>query len=346
MSDALLSKTVQTGYGRETTNGTMAAAAAGISNLNKAYIVPNQEIIETLKQTGVTVPSTLEFKAGKQDPDFAPESTLHAPLFGHMASLMTQNVAESGAGPFIQTVTADMTAGKEVVLGGSDESVTVKQMLGQTGSLDINGLGGIVKQIDVTIPPDGVAKVTYQMLFLSYAMDDDASSDDFTLVASADEILATDLKYALDGAALYSEELTISFIADIVAKRYAGFNDRFPFKFVLNGWRCEGRFTKPYVAAVDSLAKDYYVNGGETSIPAGESYNNMNLVVHPASLAYGAALDTEGQIRLQANIILNTAIPAGDDELKEEVTFTGAYNETDEVFDIQQATLASEAWAA
>ena len=184
-------------------------------------------------------------------------------------------------------------------------------------------------------------------MFLSYDQEDDASSDDFTLAASGIELLATDLKYALDTVALHSEELSISLIADVAVKRYAGFNDRFPYKFVYTGWRTEGRFTRPIPVASDSLSKDYLVDGGETSIPAGEHYNNLNLVIHPAGLAYDGAVSSDGEIRIETNIILDTAIPGGEDEIKEEVSFKGAYDEdgANPLFEVKQGTLLTQPWA-
>ena len=351
MSDVILGREVQLGYADETTIGTRGAnVISGIPNLNNSIPVPGQEIIQEQKGTGLTVPSDVEHKAGVRNPAQTIESTLFAPLAGHLAAALTQNVTESGAGPYDQEVTPNPTVGKAIYYGESNvRGISVVGLTGQTGSRNVAGLGGLTRQIDFTFGEAGLARISAQMLFHAYddADDGSAGTGSFDLPDPATELLVHDFKYALDTAALYADEVSVSLIAEYVVKRYGGMNDTLPYKFILNGFRVEGRFTRPVLTAVDTLTRDYINDGGENVEAGSDFYNNMSLVIHPAALAYNAALDAEGQLRIECNIVLDDAPLNFDDELQEEVTFHGVQDQDgNDLFKINQATATAQTWAA
>lgn len=349
MGDSLIGKATKWGIGLETTAGTDVDPTAGISNYNKATITPGQDWIEDPKGTGKPVLTTDEIYDGNLNPTFSPEMTMTYPLLGELFYMLTQEGAETGAGPYIQTLQPATTTGKELALGdtiGANQlSCSIKETSGQSGSRDVRAGGGIVNRIDITFPETGLIKVTPSFMFLTYD-DGVASGGTYTLPGQSSEFMTRDFHYKLgDGtpAALYSKELSLSFIADVVIQHYAGFNTANaggPFKFTYNGWSLEGSFSKPIIAGTDTLLKDFLIEGGDTG-------KDQLLYIYKSSLTdYDEAASSmaDGEIRFTLNIKFDDITKNLDDETREDVTFKGAHDGTNNIFMLEQVTTASQTW--
>jgi hypothetical protein len=350
MADNIITRLSQWGVSsKETTNGTAIDAAIGVPVLNNAAFDPGQEFVEDRKATGKTVIGTGEIVSNTVNPSWAPETTMFFPEFGEWVALLCQKAVESGVGPYVQTIEPDQSNGKDLVYGSAgaleNYAITLWQKIGQTTNRDIAMAGAIVSRIDVTIPESGRVTVTPHFMALGYDDGDDASGGTFTLPATTIEKMSRDFVFKLgDGtpASLHSREVSFSLIADVVTRRYGGLNDAFPYKFLYNGWSLEGSFSKPVLATTDTLAKDFFVEGGDTGL-------DQLFYVYSKTMAdysEAAASLSNGEMRFTFNIKIDTVTLGGDDETIEEVTFKGVEDGTNNIFKFEQCTTASQAWAS
>ena len=349
MGNALIGKLAQWALGWEvTTVGLECEPSIGIPNLNKTPIDPGQEWIETQKQTGTPMLRTIENVAGPINPTWAPETTFHIPTFGHMMAALCHKASEAAG--YIQTIEPHATSGKTVYYGESltgnpAYSACVKCKYGDSGN-DIAAMGGVLSRIDVTIPETGHVRVTPHFMFMDYIANDTAAGT-FTLPATSLEKLSKDFVFKLGDstpAALYAKEITFSMIADVVVHRYGGLGATtapglLPYRFVYNGWSLEGSFTKPVVAATDTIATDFLVNGGETGA-------DQLFYVYSRTLSdYNDATVTNEECRFTFNIKVDQSVMGFDDETIETVTFKGIHDGTNNIFKYEQGTTASQTWA-
>lgn len=345
MSTSLIGALGQWGWASETTVGTAADATIGIPNIGNKPLEPNQEYIEDFHGTGKPVLTTSDVLRDVLGPQFAPETAFFHPQFGEWLALLTQNVSESGAGPYVQAIEPSLTTGYKVVNGSAgaagNRSGTIQQKLGQTTSRDVTIAGCVVSRIDVTIPQTGRVSVTPTFMALGYDDADDASGGTFTLPGTTIEKMATDFVYKIGDstpASLYSRELSMSFIADIIPLWYAGNNGVLPYGFLYKGWSLEGSFTKPILAAADTLSKDFVIAGT----------NDQLLYVYSTTLtdySETAATFSDGEVRFTLNVKLDTALPDLADDQVETVNFKGIEDGTNNIFLFEQATTATQAWA-
>jgi hypothetical protein len=264
-------------------------------------------------------------------------------------ALLCQKCTESGTGPYGYTIAPDINYGKKVYFGdtGALENYTgtIWEKAGQTTSRDITMSGVVVKQIDVTIPETGRVSVTPTFWGLKYDNDADGSGGTFTLPTVATEVMARDLefKFGPTPVALYSKEISFSLVADIQVRRYGGLNDEFPYAFIYNGWSLEnGSFTQPILAGSDTISEDYFVGGGDTAL-------DTRLFIYSKSMAtYDEAIASmaNGEMRFSFNIKVDQAIPSGDDELVEAISFKGLDDLGYDIFKYELVTTAQQSWGS
>ncbi len=344
MADGLIGKLCKHGIAWETgTVGAGTVPTVGLPNFNKTDIAPNQTFVEDEKAVGLTVPTTQEVKDDTLDPEWSPETACWHPWLGAFLFLLTQNASESGA--YIQSVEPDTAVGKVINYGDTIatnlRTVAVKELHGQSGSRNIVAGGGVVSRVDVNFGTAGIVKVTPTFKFMTYDVDQD-STGVFTHSGVTDEKRVRDWHYKLGDSPvpLYSKELTLNFIADVQPQRYGGLNDRFPYRWVYNGWTLEGKFFKPVVAGTDSQAKDFWVKGGEAAA------RDQLLYVYTSSIGdYNDTLDADGDMRFTLNIEPRDIDRVKDNELLEQVPFVGKQDGTNNIWLYEQFTTGSQAWA-
>jgi hypothetical protein len=349
MSDTLLKRLARWGWaGPETTIGTAIASTIGIPVLNDTAIAPGQEFVEERKATGRTTLSITEVKDDVINPTFTCDTTLFYPQFGEWVALLCQSVTESGTGPYGYAITPDVSNGKSVFYGdtGALENYTgtLWQLLGQTTSRDVVMSGVVVSQIDVTIPESGRVSVTPTFMGLKYDDDSDGSGGVYTLPGTGVEIMARDLVAKMGGgpSALYSREISFSLVGDWVARRYGGQNDAYPYKLICNGWSLTGSLSKPILAATDTLSEDHLIGGGDSGL-------DQRLFIYSKTMTdYDELIGTmsNGEMRFTLNIKLDEAVPGGDDELVENVTFKGLDDLTNGIFKYELVTTAQQSWGS
>jgi hypothetical protein len=339
-----------------TTVGNGDLSEVGIPNLNRAEITSGQTYIEDRKMTGAPVLSASEIIDDMLDPRWAPETTMFHPQFGAFVKMLTQSSSESGSGPYVQAIEPNLLIGHEVTHGaataGTSVSCAAWQLVGQSTSRDVQGKGGIVERIDVVIPETGRVTVTPTIRFFDY---DNAvngtpgTTEDYRLPAKSIEKMARDFVYKIGDStpsALYSKEMRFSLIADLVPHRYGGVGassapGALPFRYVYNGFRLEGSFSKPLLATTDTLSKDFFIQSGETGL-------DQLLYVYSRTMTdynEAAASLSDGEMRFTFNIKIDDVTLGFDDETIENVTFKGVYDDTNNIFKVEQCTAASQAWA-
>jgi len=349
MADSIISRQVIHGIAIEATSvGTETEPTIGLPNLNKAFIQPGQAWVEDAKQTGLTVPTTTELISDAMDPTFSPETTMFFPEFGALMQSLCQESTESGSGPYVQEIQPDTTDGKMVTFGETittenPTTFTIKEIFGGAGGTDVFMNGAIVSRIDVTIPETGLVRVTPTFMGLGYD-DGDTAAGSTTLPASTLEKMGRDFVFELGDspAALHSKEISMSFIANIVPKRYGGLNGVFPIRYIYNGWSLEGSITKPVVSGTDTMAKDFLIGGGDTG-------EDQLLFIYSTTMTgedEAAASMANGEMRFTLNVKFNDAVMGGDDELIETISFTGVQDGTNNIFMFEQCTTAAQAWAS
>lgn len=344
-------------FGREVTIGTILtnAALTQFPNLNRAKITPGQNWIEDAKATGYTVPTIGEIIADDVNPAWNPETSLWIPEMGYWVALLTQNwTTESGAGPFIQSVQPDINDGKGITYGESAPGLCVKEVYDHDVSAnerDIAVGGGIIDKIDISIGQTGRVRVTLNCRFMTIDDENDGrTSTTFSFYSGADgtEVLARNVKYHIkpnggSAAPLYSEEFNCSLMADVVAKRYGGYNGYNVYKWVYNGWSMECTFKKPIVDNTEKILNQGILEGGDDT-------NQYEVYVYHGDLATydeSSGSWSAGEFRLSLKGAVKKSDDEDDDEAKESITLTGAMSSdgSDHVFQWEQASSGSQGWA-
>lgn len=347
MSDGIVGRMTKHGIGFEAvTVGALATITDGVPNFNKMDIVTGQTFIEDDKSRGATVDYAADEIDDTLEPGWAPESSAWHPWLGSFLFLNTMNASEAGAGPYTQTMEPDVSNGKKIDFGSTiatnNRTVSVKEVAGQTGSRNIHARGGICERVDITFGEKGRIKVTPAFKFMLFDDAGDATGT-FTQPLASVEQMVRDWRYKLgDGtpAALYSKEITLSFIAEIDSNWYAGFNDRYPFRFVYKSWRLEGAFMKPLIAGTDTQAKTHWHEGGDSA-------SDQLLYLYTDSLAdYSSAMAADGDMRFTLNIRPTEIVKEKDGETIERVNFKGVNDGTNNIWKFEQTTTAAQAWAS
>jgi hypothetical protein len=330
------------GWASETTVNTAVNAALGIPNTGKVPIESGQEFAEEKKTTGKTVLTTTDVQRTIKKPTWSGATTMFHPQFGEWMSLLTQNVSESGAGPYVQEIEPDQSNAygvTAITAAAGNRAGTLWQKAGQSSSRDVNATGCIVSKIDVRIPETGLVEVTPTMMALGYGDAVDASSGTYTLPTTTSEKLASDFVFKIgDGTpnALYTREVSLSFEAQVIPRWYGSV---FPYMYHIAGWTVSGSFTKPIVAATDTLSKSHFV---------GSSLDQLLYIYSATMTDYdeAAASLADGEMRFTLNIKLDKALPDFGDDSVESIDFKGIDDGTNAIWKAEQCTTASQTWAS
>ena len=356
MAIALLGRHLKHGIALEATSvGTESAPTKGLVNFNKAVIIPGQQWDDAQRQNGYTCRSTTEYRDGRVAPTFSVESAMMTPaaaepqFMAYLGALTGHDgVTQTGAGPFIQTIISrDTNTGYSVSYGdtitaGDPISFCIKESAGAGAGEDSFIAGCVPNRIDLTFPSDGFVRMTVGFMSLLYN-DSDTIDGTTTLPAASLQLRSQDFKYKYgDGtpAALYSEELTLSFIADMIPKYYGGWNDAYPFKLLFNGWSTEGTFKKPWVSGASSMAKEHWFGGGDSG-------NHFPLYIYNTT-DYSDNPDANGELWIKVNVrVKEDPGKELDNETTESVSFEGVYDSTtsQKLWTVLQGTTSSQTWA-
>jgi hypothetical protein len=342
MSSALGGDLVQWGWASETTVNTAANATLGIPNNGKVPIESGQEFAEEKKTTGKTVPTTTDVQRTVKKPTWSGATNMFHPQFGEWLSLLTQSVSESGSGPYVQAIEPDQSNAYKVIAttgAAGNRGGTFWQSAGQSTSRDVNLTGCIVSKVDVRIPETGLVEVTPSFMALGYGDAVDASSGTYTLPTTTIEKLASDFVFKIgDGtpAALYTREMSLSFEAQVKPLWYGSV---FPYAYHISGWTVTGSFTKPMVAATDTLSKSHFV---------GSSLDQLLYIYSATMTDYdeAAASLSDGEMRFTLNVKLDKALPDFGDDSVESIDFKGLDDGTNSIWKVEQCTTSSQTWAS
>jgi len=340
------------GYALEATVGTPVDPTAGLPVVNKTNIKANPTWITTPKASGRTVPVLEELKIGEHAPGWAPQLTATYPEIGLWQALCVQAVAETGAGPYVQTISIPTTASRRVTNGTArstvEQSVTLWEAIGQTTNRDISMAGAIVKELEINFPETGEVTVTPTFMSFGYDNDDDGSGGVYTLPSTTVGLMTSDFlcKVGDTPAALYSKEWNIKLVGNWTAKRYGGWNDLYPFIMVCDKWTVEATFSKPILAAANRMAEDYVVDGGGVG-------KDFLLYIYSKSLTdYSEATTTwsNGEMRWTLNLQIDEPDMDYTDEAVEMITAhgvaDGTMGGTNNPWLFAQATTAAQTWAS
>jgi hypothetical protein len=328
------------GIGAESTAGTRGAPLFGLENINKASINPGQAFNDDRKMHGAPYAHNVEKSTDRKTPSFAPECTFNQPNIGFLIMLLCQQVLESGAGPFLQTLQFP-TSGRAIAIGDvagvQSRTATVVARYGQTGNRDVAGLGGVISELSMTFG-EGRVKPTANFQFLTFA-NNDAGTGTFTLPTT--DIRGRDSIFKLgDGTpvALHSDEVALTIRALVTPHWYGGINAGNPFRLVLSDWGGEVTFSKPLAAAVDSLQKAHMVDGGAIA-------NDMRMYLYDRAMAdYNSAL-VAGNWRFSLNVSCDEILTQLNDETVDQVTASLRHDGTNVPFLYEQSTAATQFWA-
>lgn len=340
MATALTKRSGSWGLAFEMANaGTRAAPTVGIDNMNRVTIDTGQEWAIDEKNHGAPYDITAEKIADRRMATWSPEIGVSIPMIGQLLASMFQFASQSGSGPFVQLLLP--ISGKNLTVGEarsvSAQGITIIQKLGQSGSRNVAGLGGIVSELSLTFG-QGRAKMTPKFMFLGY---DDADAGTGTFTLPPIDLRGRDFvcKFG-DGTPglMLADEISLTIKANVVPKYYNGQNNGLPYRFVCVNYTFEGKFRNPLSASVDSLRKSYLYDGGDIS-------RDAKLYIYSRTMAdYSSAL-ANGECRFTMNADFDNVADLMEDEITEEITFTGRNDGSNVAFQFEQATTASQPWA-